>query len=42
MRVYRTNGPLVFICISVFSRRTKMHSNGMLLIGTEFFKIIVP
>ena len=27
--------------ISAFSRRTKMHLNGMLLIGTEFFKIIV-
>ena len=28
--------------IIAFSRRTKMHLNGMLLIGTEFFKIIVP
>ena len=28
--------------ISAFSRRTKMHLNGMLLIGTEFFQIIVP
>ena len=28
--------------ISAFSRRTKMHLNGMLLIGTEFFKTIVP
>ena len=28
--------------ISAFSRRTKMHLNGMMLIGTEFFKIIVP
>ena len=28
--------------ISAFSRRTKMHLKGMLLIGTEFFKIIVP
>ena len=32
----------VFPRISVFSRRTEMHLNGMLLIGTEFFKIIVP
>ena len=28
--------------ISAFSRRTNMHLNGMLLIGTEFFKIIFP
>ena len=28
--------------ISAFSRRIKMHLNGMLLIGTEIFKIIVP
>ena len=28
--------------ISAFSRRTKMHLNGILLIETEFFKIIVP
>ena len=28
--------------ISAFLRRTKMHLNGMFLIGTEFFKIIVP
>ena len=28
--------------ISALSRRTKMHLNGMLLFGTEFFKIIVP
>ena len=28
--------------ISAFSRRKKMHLNGVLLIGTEFFKIIVP
>ena len=28
--------------ISVFSRHTKMHLNGMPLIGTEFFKIIFP
>ena len=33
---------LFFPRISAFSRRTKMHLNGMLLIGTEFFKIIVP
>ena len=26
---------------SAFSRRTKMHLNGMFLIGAEFFKIIV-
>ena len=34
----------VYFCprISAFSRRTKMHLNGMLLIGTEFFKILVP
>ena len=25
--------------IGAFSRRTKMHLNGMLLIGTEFFKL---
>ena len=28
--------------ISAFSRHTKMHLNGMFLIGNEFFKIIVP
>ena len=28
--------------ISAFSRRTKMRLNGMLLVGTEFYKIIVP
>ena len=28
--------------ISAFLSRTKMHLNGMLLIGTDFFKIIVP
>ena len=31
----------VFPRISAFSRRTKMHLNGMLLIETEFCKIIV-
>ena len=47
---YTPNGYIVpmefrvhfFPRISAFSRRTKMHLNGMLLIGTEFFKIIVP
>ena len=28
--------------ISAFSRHTEMHLNGMLLIRTDFFKIIVP
>ena len=28
--------------ISAFLRRTKMHLNEMFLIGTDFFKIIVP
>ena len=28
--------------VSALSRRTKMHLKGMFLIGTEFFKIIVP
>ena len=28
--------------ISALLRRTKMHLNGMFLIGTEFLKIIVP
>ena len=32
----------VFSRISAFSRRTTMHLNGMLLIETEFCKIIVP
>ena len=31
-----------FPCISAFTRRTKMHLNGVLLIGADFFKIIVP
>ena len=47
---YTPNGYIVpmefrvhfFPHILAFSRRTKMHLNGMLLIGTEFFKIIVP
>ena len=47
---YTSNGYIVpmefrvyfFPRISAFSRRTKMHLNEMLLIGTEFFKIIVP
>ena len=47
---YTPNGYIVpmefrvhfFPRISAFSRCTKMHLNGMLLIGTEFFKIIVP
>ena len=32
----------IFPRISAFSRRTKMYLNAMLLIGTEFFKIIDP
>ena len=32
----------IFPRISAFSRRTKMHLNGMFLIGTEFFRIISP
>ena len=47
---YTPNGYIVtmefrvhfFPRISAFSRRTKMHFNGMLLIETEFFKIIIP
>ena len=47
---YTPNGYIVpmefrvhfFPRISAFSRRTKMHLNGMLLIRTEFLKIIVP
>ena len=47
---YTPNGYIVpmefcvnfFPRISAFSRRTKMHLNGILLIETEFFKIIVP
>ena len=47
---YTPNGYIVpmeirvnfFPRISAFSRRTKMPLNGMLLIGTEFFQIIVP
>ena len=47
---YTPNGYIVpmefrvqfFPHISAFSRRTKMHLNGVLLIGTEFLKIIVP
>ena len=47
---YTPNGYIVpmefrvhfFPRISAFSRRTKMHLNGVLLIETEFFKIIVP
>ena len=47
---YTPNGYIVpmefcvhfFPRISAFSRHTKMHLNGMLLIGIEFFKIIVP
>ena len=43
-RIYSANGisHSFFPRISAFSRCTKMHLNGMLLIGTEFFKIIVP
>ena len=43
-RIYSANGisRSFFPHISAFSRRTKMHLNGMLLIGTEFFKVIVP
>ena len=48
--LYTPNGHIVpmefrvhfFPRISAFSRRTKMHLNGMLLIGSEFFKIKVP
>ena len=47
---YTPNGYIVpmefcvhfFPRISAFSRRTKIYLNEMLLIGTEFFKIIVP
>ena len=47
---YTPNGNIVpmefrvifFPRISALSRRTKMHLNRMLLIGTEFCKIIVP
>ena len=47
---YTPNGYIVpmefcvhfFPRISAFLRRTKMHLNGMFLIETEFFKIIVP
>ena len=47
---YTPNGYIVpmefrvhfFPRISAFLRRTKMHLSGMFLIGTEFFKIIVP
>ena len=47
--IYISNGYIVpmefrvhlFPRISSFSRRTKMHLNGMLLIGGEFFKIII-
>ena len=47
---YTPNGYIVpmefrvhfFPRISAFSRGTKMHLNGMLLIGTEFFKITDP
>ena len=47
---YTANGYIVpvefrvyfFPHISAFSRHTKMHLNGMLLIGTEFFKINFP
>ena len=47
---YTPNGYIVpidfrvhfFPRISAFLRRTKMHLNGMFLIVTEFFKIIVP
>ena len=47
---YTPNGYIVpmefrvhfFPRISAFLRHTKMHLNGMFLIGTEFFKIIVP
>ena len=46
---YTPNGYIVpmefrvhfFPHISAFTRRTIMHLNGMLLIGTDFFKIIV-
>ena len=43
-RIYSANGNLryFFPRISAFSRSTKMHLNGMLLIETEFCKIIVP
>ena len=43
-RIYSANGisRSFFPHISAFSRHTKMHLNGMFLIGTEFFKIIVP
>ena len=47
---YTPNGYIVpmefrvhfFPLICAFSRRTKMHLNGMFLIWTDFFKIIVP
>ena len=47
---YSPNGYIVpmefrvylFPRISAFSRRTKMHLNGMLQIGTEIFKILIP
>ena len=47
---YTPNGYIVpmkfrvhfFFRISAFTRHTKMNLNGMLLIGSEFFKIIVP
>ena len=47
---YTPNGYIVpmefrvhfFPSISALLRRTKMHLNGMFLIGTEFFKIIAP
>ena len=50
VQYYTPNGYIVpmefrvhfFPRISAFSRRTQMHLNGMLLIGIEFFKIIVP
>ena len=43
-RIYSGNGisHSFFPRITAFSRPTKMHLNGMLLIGTEFLKIIVP
>ena len=47
---YTPNGYIVpmefrvhlFPRIRAFSKRTKMHLNGIFLIGTGFFKIIVP
>ena len=43
-RIYSANGIFCYFFprISAFTRRTKMHLNGILLVETEFFKIIVP